>query len=217
MSFRPGRGVLLNMIAVSGANFFFIYWLKYEYLTVDGEPIRKWITYPDYLAFTLSHTSVKLSQFSQDTVVLGFWGYAYAALLIVGFAFGGYCIYNLVRSAPYCDECGFYLKKKGKQTRYFERLEQMANCIADFRLTTGRGEFRKAMNEHAAAGSKIVEDAKGYAAIVEVHECRGCGKQWFDLHGKQRVNKRWNEMAKLRYSTFSTEKVDALEEMTSAG
>jgi hypothetical protein len=213
LSFRPGRGVLLNMVAVSGGNFFFIYWLEYKYLTVDGEPISKWISYRDYLIYTLSHTSVTLDQFTRDTVVLGLWGYAYAALLIVGFAFGGYCIYKLVRSAPYCEECGFYLKKKGKQTRYFERLEQLADCMADFRLTTGRGEFRKAMHDHADAGSKMVDDAKGYAAIVEVRECKGCGKQWFDLHAKQRVNKNWNEIAKLRYSTFSTEKVDALEEM----
>ena len=217
LSFRPGRGVLLNMVAVSGANFFFIYWLKYIFLTVDGEPISKWISYTAYLSFTLSHTSVTLSQFSQDAVALGFWGYAYAAVQILGFALGGFCIYNLVRSAPYCDGCGFYLKKKGKQTRYFERLEQLADCIADFRLTTGRGEFRKAMNEHAAAGSKMEDDAKGYSAIVEVRECKGCGKQWFDLHAKQRVNKRWNELAELRYSTFSTEKVDALEEITGAG
>ena len=108
----------------------------------------------------------------------------------------------------------FYLNKKGKQTRYFERLEQMADCIAQFQSTTGRGEFRKAMEEHAAAGAKTADDAKGYSAVVEVKQCKGCGKQWFDLHAKQRVNKRWNEIAKLRYSTFSTEKVDALEEMT---
>jgi hypothetical protein len=216
MSFRPGRGVLANMVAISGANFFFIYWLKYQYLTVDGEPIRKWISYPDYLAFTLSHTSVAFDQFTRDKVALGLWGYAYAALQIAGFAFGGYCIYNLVRSAPYCEGCGFYLKLKGKQTRYFERVEQLADCLAEFRLTTGRGEFRKAMNEHAAAGSKMEDDAKGYLAVVKVFECKGCGKQWFDLHAKQRVNKRWHEIAKLRYSTFSTEKVDALEEMTGA-
>ncbi|MGA2635298.1 MAG: hypothetical protein ABSF16_13770 [Terracidiphilus sp.] len=216
LSFRPGRGVLLNMVAVSGANFFFIYWLKYQYLTVDGEAIRKWISYPAYLTFTLSHTSVTFDQFTRDTVALGFWGYAYAALQIAGFAFGGYCIYKLVRSAPYCDGCGFYLKLKGKQTRYFERLEKLADCLADFRLTTGRGEFRKAMDEHADAGSKMVDDAKGYSAVVEVHECKGCGKQWFDLHAKQRVNKKWHEIAKLRYSTFSSEKVDALEEMTGA-
>jgi hypothetical protein len=213
LSFRPGRGVLANMIAVSAGNFFFIYWLKYQYLTVDGEPIRKWITYPAYLTFTLSHTSVTFDQFTHDTVTLGFWGYAYAALLMIGFAFGGFCIYNLVRSAPYCDGCGFYLKLKGKQTRYFERLERLADCLAEFRLTTGRGEFRKAMNDHAAAGAKMEDDGKGYSAIVEVSECKGCGKQWFDLHAKQRVNKRWHEIAKLRYSTFSTEKVDALEEM----
>jgi hypothetical protein len=205
------------MVAVSGANFFFIYWLKYIYLTVDGEPISKWISYTGYLTYTLSHTSVSFDQFTRDTVALGFWGYAYAALQIVGFAFGGFCIYNLVRSAPYCDGCGFYLKKKGKQTRYFERVEQLADCMADFRLTTGRGEFRKAMDEHAAAGSKMEDDAKGYCAVVEVRECKGCGKQWFDLHGKQRVNKRWHEIAKLRYSTFSSEKVDALEEMTGQG
>jgi hypothetical protein len=214
LNFRPGRLVLWSMVAVSGGNFFFIYWLKYLYLTEDGEPIRSAISFHEYLTYTLSHTSVSMSQFSSDTVSLGIGGYLYAAMLIAGFAFGGWCIYNLVRSAPYCEVCGVYLKKKGKQTRYFERRDQLVDCIAAFKARTERGEFRKAMQEHASAGSNMVDDTKGYSLIAEVKQCKGCGRQWFRLIAKQRVNKSWNVIPELKYETFSTETVDALEEMT---
>jgi len=214
LSYRPGRAFLAVVLAVSGGNFFFIYLLKYWYLTVDGEQVRSYISYPAYLSFTLSHTSFQPDQFSGNSFTLGAAGYGYAALLILGFALGGFCIYNLVRSAPYCEACGFYLKKKGKQTRYFERREQLIDCIASFRLLTERGEFRKAMHGHANAGAKLLDDAKGYSSVAEVKQCKVCGKQWFQLRARQRVNKKWNEIVELKYAIFSTETVDALEEMT---
>jgi hypothetical protein len=216
LSYLPKRSMLVIMMVVSGANFFFIYWLKYCYLTVDGEPVRNFMTYPAYLAFALTHTNFKPDQFS-DSFTLGWAGYGYGVLLILGFAFGGWCIYNLVRSRPYCEECGIYLKKMGKQTRYFVRREQLVDSVAAFKALTGRGEFLKAVNEHAGTGTNRADDSTGYCSVVDVKECKRCGKQWFELIPKQRVNKSWNEIRELKVSTFSTERVQALEEMTWAG
>jgi hypothetical protein len=216
LSYRPGRALLAVLLAVSGGNFFLIYWLKYVYTTVDGEPIRGWISYSGYLAFTLRHTSLGTGDAGDQGVALGAGGYAFAALLIVGFALGGFCMYALVRSAPYCEGCGLYLKNKGKQTRYFERQEQLIDCTASFRLLAEQGEFREAMYGHAETGTKMEGDATGYASIAGVMQCRGCGKQWFQLLARKRVNKKWTVMAELKYAAFGTETVDALEEMTGA-
>lgn len=217
LSFRPGRAFFVNMLAVSGANFFFIYWLKYQYLKVDGESVRDWMTFPAYLKFALTHTTLTIGQPAGDSVSLGAGGYLYAALLILGFACGGYFIFNLTRSAPYCESCSLYMKEQGSQTRYFVSWDPVAACFAGFKSEAGQGHFREAMEIHATAGLREADATTGYSLGVEFKHCRRCGKQWLELRAKQRVNDSWNRMAKMNYSIYCTESIDVLEKLAAAG
>ncbi|HUV68275.1 MAG TPA: hypothetical protein VMW15_01345 [Terracidiphilus sp.] len=213
LSYRPGRGMLAVLLAISGANFFLIYWLKYVYLTVDGRAVHDSMTFPAYLTFTLSHTSMTTGPGSGDAIELGWAGYLFAALLIAGFALGGLCIYAIVRSAPYCDACGLYLKKKGSQTRYFVGKNDLAACNAAMRSAMDRSHFREAMRLHAVSGSREIGESSGYSLRAGVSQCAGCGKQWLELSAKQRVNKSWNHLAGFRYSAYCTESIDVLEQL----
>jgi hypothetical protein len=177
-SYRPGRGSFVSMLFVSGANFFFIYWLKYTNLKVDGESVRDWMTFPAYLRFTLTHTSMRMGYEGAapgSGFELGVGGYAYAALLILGFACGGYFVFNLVRSAEYCEACSLYMKKQGSQTRYFTRWESVTACSVGFRSEAGRGEFKKAVALHGAAGARDADATTGYSLGVEFRHCKRCG------------------------------------------
>jgi hypothetical protein len=219
LSHRPGRGVLACVIAISGGNFFLIYWLEYILLKVDGEPIHSYISYLDYLRFTLTHTSVTMNfgaVSNGDAINLGMGGYAYAALLIAGFAFGGFIIYNILRMAPFCESCGVYMKKQGSQTRYFVRYEDLAECFAAFKAEMEAGQFRRAMEVHADAGSRKLDASSGYSLRAEIKQCKGCGKQWVELVAMQRVNKKWNRITNIKFSAYCTQRVDAIEELASS-
>jgi hypothetical protein len=213
LSFRPGRGLFVNMLAVSGGNFFFIYWLKYTQMKVDGEPVSKWMTFADYLGFTLTHSAFTLGHSAGDRFVLGAGGYLYAALLIVGFACGGYFMFNLTRSTPYCEVCGLYMKKQGSQTRYFVRREDLAAAFAAFKTEAERGQIRKAVEFHARTGLREADETTGYSLGVEFMHCKRCGQQWLKLAPKQRVNESWNRMSDFRYESYCGERVDGMEKL----
>ena len=212
-SYRPGRAMMAVLLAVSGANFFLIYWLEYFYAVVDGVPLHSYMTYPAYLSFMLTHTSLSSGPSDTGATELGVWGYLYGALLVAGFALGGLLVWAIMRAAPYCEACGLFLKKKGSQTRYFVKREELAACNAAMRFEMEHGHFRQAVHLHAGSGARAVNDTTGYQLRASVSECKGCGKQWLQLISKQRVNKSWSEVTGTRFAAYTSEPVDVLEEM----
>ena len=213
MSYRPGRWFFIGMMAVSCGNFFLIYWLKYTHLRVDGESIRNWMPFADYLRYTLTHTAITLTRSQSDAFELGAGGYAYAVVLILGFALGGYIVFALTRSAAYCDACSLYMKKQGSQTRYFVRREDAAECCAEFQAEEERGRVRRAAELHGRAGLREMNAKSGYLVAVEFKHCARCGKQWFELVAKQRVNNSWNRICGRGFLAYCAEPVDVVEKL----
>ncbi len=121
-----------------------------------------------------------------------------------------------MRTFPYCDACGTYMKRHGSQTRYFVRYEEMTAAAAAFQAETERGQFRRAMEIHSEAGLRDTDASTGYSLCAAVRQCKGCGKQWVNLIAKQRVNKSWNWISGFKYSAYCTERVDALEQLASS-
>ena len=217
VNYRPGRLFFANMLAVSGGNFFLIYWMKYRWLTVDGEHVSKWMTYIEYLRFVLTHTAFTLGHSPGDKFVLGWGGYAYAVMLILGFALGGYVVFALTRSAAYCEACSLYMQKQGSQTRYFVRREDLADCCAAFKSEAEQSQLRKAMDLHSRAGLREEDKTTGYFLKVEFMHCKRCGNQWMELAARERVNNAWNRISDFRYSTYCHERIDAIEKLAGAG
>lgn len=213
LSYRPGRWMLGVLLGISGANFFLIYWLDYFYLTVDGTAVRTYMTFPAYLAFTLTHTSLTTGVGDSGAIELGLAGYLYAALLIVGFALGGLCVYGILRASAYCDACGLYMKKKGSQTRYYVTKDELQTASAAMRVAMGEKHFREAMQLHARSGTREIGATSGYSLRAGIKQCAGCGRQWMELGAKQRVNKSWNYLSGFHHAAYCTETIDALEEL----
>jgi hypothetical protein len=101
---RPTKILLLNMVVISVATFFLIHYFHYYYfLTIEGKPVRDFISFVDFLRIELSHN--------------GAGGYLYAALQVIGFAAGGLAVFGYLNSLPYCEKCAKYLSAKDSQTR----------------------------------------------------------------------------------------------------
>src|SRR5208282_4354536 len=49
LNFRPTRNLLLFIVAISAGTFFFIYWLEYALLTVDGQSLSSAVSFGQFL------------------------------------------------------------------------------------------------------------------------------------------------------------------------
>lgn len=218
MSYRPGRWFFINILAVSCANFFLIEWAEYRLLESDGVPVRTFMSFPAYLAYELTHTSLTDSFTGQSgqATQLGAMGYVYAAVLIVGFACGGSLIFLLTRARAYCEACSLYMKRQGSQIRYFARREELDACWNGIKSESQRNQFRKAIQLHADAGTREMKDGSGYSLEVKFWHCKNCGNQRMVLLAKQRVNNKWNLLSNLHYSAYCTERIDVIEQVVGA-
>ncbi len=216
LNYRPGRAMFVNILGVSAANFFFIYWLKYRLLQVEGEPVRNWFSFAAYLRVALTQTAITVGHMQDHPISLGLWGYLYAAVLILGFALGGYFIFNLTRSAPYCQACSRYMKKQGSQIRYFARFEQMAAGFADFQDAAADGQMAKAVNRHAASGLRQADASTGYALQIKFRDCPRCGQQHIELNGRKRINTSWSNVSNLKYAAYTSDRIMVIETLAGA-
>ena len=216
-SYRPGRIALANMLGVSVANFFLIYWLKYTHLKVDGESIRDWMPFAAYLRFTLTHTSIRDSHFSSDAINLGAAGYGYAVLLMAGFALSGwFCLCHhafggLLRGvqpvhagagepdAVLCEPCGDGASaEQGSRPRPSGAgSEKRWNCTP--RQVRANSERTRVTRSRQSSGT--------------ARDAGSSGLNWWE---SRRVNDVWTRISDVRYTSYCTERIDVMEKLAGA-
>ncbi len=216
LNFRPTRNFLWVIVAISAGTFFFIYWLKYVLIKVDGNSIRDAVSYGQYLNYSLSHTAMRFSLRGhpiRNAVNIGFGGYLYAALQILGFAIGGIGVCGHLISLSYCDDCKLYLSKKGDQKRYFENPEEMQNSVAGFMAKVKDNQLQQAIQLHAETGSTAIKKASVFSSTIEIKRCKGCEKHRLNFSAQRKVENRWKDMKDLGYATFCMERVDVMKNL----
>ena len=95
-SYRPTYLLLLNIVIVSVATFFLIYYLSYVTTLVEGKYISEYITFTQYLNHAIRSISM-VDSHGEATGELYAFGYFIALLQIVGFATGGFVVYFILR------------------------------------------------------------------------------------------------------------------------
>jgi hypothetical protein len=210
-NYRPGKLFLANVLAVSGANFFLIYFLDYWFGEQDGQRIHTWLSFPDYLAWELTHTTIASGSSDPSPTHLGSWGYGYAVLLIVGFACGGLIVFALIRALAYCNYCSLYMKKQGAQTRYLLSQADLTRVFQIFKQEAEAGHTRSAVAGHSQSGEREATPATGYSLTVQFASCPQCGHQRLSLAARERTNNRWTAVAKLQYARYADERIDVIE------
>jgi hypothetical protein len=216
LNFRPAKDLLVGIVAISTGTFFFIYWLEWVFLTVDGKPISEAIPYSDYLTYMITHTSVSLLHGGlNNSLDLGSGGgYVYAALQIIGFAVGGFCIYVYLVGLPYCKECRLFLKDKGKQTRFFGNSDDVTVSTENFLAKANEHRFQDSIKGHYETGSdKPATGEIAFCSSVELKRCKGCEKHYLEFEVKRWVNKEWKAIPELTYATYMMERVEVVKSL----
>lgn len=217
LNFRPTRNFLWVIVAISAGTFFFIYWLEYMLITVDGNSISDAASFGRFLNYSLSHTAMRFSIRGRpigDAVDIGFGGYLYAALQIIGFAIGGIGVCGHLISLSYCDDCKLYLRKKGDQKRYFESPEDMQNSVAGFLAKAQDNQLQQSIQVHAETGSTAIKTASVFSSTIEIKRCKGCEKHWLKFSAQRKVENHWKDVSELGYATFCMDRIDVMKNLT---
>jgi hypothetical protein len=130
------------------------------------------------------------------------------ALQVLGFSIGSLMVYSFLRSRPYCEDCHLLLSRKGAQTRYFERLDDINGSVEDVLANAKNRRLQLAVQAHGARGAAQKSKATGFASTIRVSLCMRCETHRMDFRALRKSGASWKEIPVLGYSASSYEAIE---------
>jgi hypothetical protein len=211
---RPSRLLLVNILIASVATFFFIHYLSYSTMQIEGKKVSDYISFWEYLNIAIRSASMSLRFHARDigsTGELGAFGYAVAALQILGFAAGGFCVYAYLTTKPFCDKCSRYLSAKGKQIRYSTDSEKLQQAIPHVLGLIAKEDLSTAIEHHRSSpdfGSSSSPKGCRLRTLIELRSCKECGLHWLKFTTEQLSDNEWKEISDLSVGGFTNQIVN---------
>jgi DNA-directed RNA polymerase subunit RPC12/RpoP len=214
---RPSRLLLLNIVLVSVTTFFLIHYLSYISLEFEGKRVSDYIPFTQYLDFVIRSASYEFRATRAAVKVgstgeLGAMGYVAALLQIVGFAAGGFVLYSVLASKPYCTKCSQYLSSKGKQVRYTGDTEGLQSAVKQIFLDVASSHVVKAIESQASFGNPKHQKNDHLRSVFEVRHCKKCGQHWVRFCVEKQSGDNWEEIPELTVGGFTDEVVSITSE-----
>jgi hypothetical protein len=133
--------------------------------------------------------------------------------LLMGLQFGGFSIgsllvYSVLRSRPYCAECHLLLNKKGAQTRYFDRVEDINGSVEDVLAKAKARRLQLSIQTHGSRGAARKSKSAEFASTIRVSLCMRCQAHRMDFRAMRKSGASWKEIAVLGYSASSFEPLE---------
>lgn len=122
LNYKPSDNLLASMIAASVITYLVYQYLVYSDLIYEGVHISERIGFFQYLNLLIQESGTNFYFRGRrifNSEGLGFLGYIFETIRILGFAFGGFTVFGFLNSADYCDKCSKYFSKKENSTRYY--------------------------------------------------------------------------------------------------
>jgi hypothetical protein len=215
LNHRPGRALLVSMVAVSAGTFFLIHYMSYAALTAEGSQLRGSLTFPTYLNLVLTHASVSFRFHAAklgETGQLGFLGYAYALLQVLGFAAGGFGVYLHLRELPFCEACSRYLKRTSRVHRFSDRSDELKGLSETIAPLLKAGRLSEVAAAHAAFGDPKAGKAHTLRAELSLWGCRTCTRNLVRFAVARKSDNDWKDVTEqalegTSYSPVVTETV----------
>ncbi len=175
---RPTRLLLLNIVVASVATFLVVNYLSYVTMQIDGKQVSDHLPFWQYLDIAIRSSSmefrfrgaIKLG----STGELGSWGYAVAALQVIGFAVGGFAIYRILVTTPYCNNCSRYLSYKGRGVRYTNDSDGLKESTNQILQHLSVGSVSPAVEQFKGFGRSTAEKDDHLRSALEVRHCKKC-------------------------------------------
>jgi hypothetical protein len=211
---RPTRPLLLNILIASVLTFFLIYYLSYATLQVEGKDVSEYISFWQFLDIAIRSTAMEFRYHAAkigSTGELGSFGYVIAALQVLGFAAGGFCVYAYLLTKPYCDKCSRYLSAKGKQIRYVVDPEGLEEATLHLMTLMEKGEILSAVEEHRSKpsfGSSAAPKDCRLRSVIKVQRCTKCEIHWVRFAVEKQSRDDWEEVSGTTMAKFTEQAVN---------
>jgi len=207
---KPTPMILLNMVSISIGTYFFIQYLDYISLEIDGKQVAEFLSFWKYWDITMSHSAVQFYFGRAHAKVgtpleLGSYGYWYAVLQIIGFAIGGLATYGYLSSIPWCERCRQYLSRKGSLERYTGDEETFKAFFVKTAELFEQGNLSEIISLHQNEGGAEKFDKKEHHlnTTIELKNCKQCGRHHFAfLVKKWNGSNDWKDINDLSFKTF---------------
>ncbi len=174
LNYKPTGTLLIGVLALSALTFFLINYLDYYFTTVDGQHVREFISFIDYLGIALSNMSLCVHGCVGGGIGLGPLGYVAAGLQILGFFVGGASVYGYLSSLTYCTACARYFSPEKTEKRYFPEVAAAAQAHGEVLDLLRGGQFHAALTQHAASGEGTRQRHFGAASELRLYYCKTC-------------------------------------------
>lgn len=169
---KPTKLLLANIVLVSLGTFFSIYHLDYSHSFYQGMPLDSVMSFPDYLVASIEHMTYKSNHSWEKATELGKWGWGAAGLQVLGFCLGGWAVYGILASTPFCANCSMYFRRLWSRGTKWKDLPEMGQQYDQLSALLDGGHFQAAVDQHAASGAKMYR-ASGLLSMTQ-HQCPGC-------------------------------------------
>src|SRR6266702_254855 len=133
-----------------------------------------------------------------------------AGLQIASFMIGGLVVFAFLRSLSYCEDCGVFLTRKGKQTRYFKSSAGIQNSADDFLTTVKSSRLQECIEAHFGVGAATKDRFTEYASTIEIRRCSQCQTHRLSFSAKRKAGGGWKDMSVLAHTAFSIEPIDVM-------
>lgn len=130
------------------------------------------------------------------------------ALQLVGFSMGGLLVYWFLRSRPYCEHCDLLLSRKGIQTRYFDRLEEINGSVEDVLAKAKTRRLQLAIQAHGARGAAQKSKITEFASTIRISLCKRCQTHRMDFRAMRKTGGGWKDIPVLGYAASSYEPIE---------
>lgn len=194
---RPSRGLLFNIVLVSITTFFAIHHFHYSHDKVGGFPVSRQMSFGDYLVAVTENMTYKSERDHGNDAgtQLGDLGWGVAALQILGFSVGGFLVYRMLQSVPYCERCAKYLSEKKVRVAKWKEQQGVVPAYEEIAGLMQQHQLQLAIDKHAKHG----EDRRlriGSMLTLELRKCPGCENRRLLLSAQMRNGNQWSEAAK---------------------
>lgn len=168
---RASLTVYAEMIAAAAACIFLIFFLEYQFYTLDdGSRIAASFSYSEFVSLYLSSLELRIVGVHIEAGIIG---YALTAYQGLAFMVGGWMMFYRLEQTPACTDCGLYRRQLIKRCRHFDTLDQInefRNGLTDLAPSSADLAARLEMGE-------IYEKSHPMEARISIFECPGC-RQW---------------------------------------
>jgi hypothetical protein len=191
---RPTKSILWNMVTVSILTFFMIHEQGHDLAVKRGYPKGYW-TYLQEVTESMSYSSGRGSSKTAGEP-LGALGYGVVALEILGFTFGAFAVYGVLRSRQYCEPCSKYFSKKGQRLHHLADLNQLNILAQKFHQAMSEQRYQEAINEYCAQ-PKAKMWKKSVMSTLQLFYCKNCGKHQIVFSASTRNGNQWAPVTQL--------------------